>query len=507
MVHYKDNKTLGISVVTTVRGDAEYRRNTKYLGHIEKKYYTINRDCFQVNNKWYTVDSGNILYDYEKKEYVHKYGARLVRGIVLDKDTQKLALGYFSANPYNNVRINSSLFPVNYAMSSDILEGNGWFEDLGQNVWMNSEEMSAGNVVSRKKIRNDKAFTDRGYNIEDNKDYEEKIELYKAYPTAITPKAKEMSKYLGDITFGAEIEVQRGCMPDNLRCRHGAVICRDGSLNGGAEIVTIPLSGAKGLQTLVNLADDLKHRTDIGLECSFHLHFGNIATDKLSVIALYRLARILQNELFTMFPYYKTDPAGVKQKNYTKKLLKLNINALKDKSREAYELYLQDSWKKLFDFYAEGKITLDRFNKRTREHPIHRKWEMKNRYHYFNFLNLFFGHRHTAEMRLSSGTTNSQKIINWLFICTAIIKYAQKYAKEIIYNDRMISLKEVLDIYPTLFPYDKKAQKVSTYLYKYFEQRRDRCMKDIDKNDRVSEWDIFEDKEYKFEWDGVCGLI
>lgn len=106
-------------------------------------------------------------------------------------------------------------------------------------------------------------------------------------------------------------------------------------LNGGAELVSIPLSGAKGLQTLVNLSEELQERGEIGIDCSHHIHFGNIGTDKLSIISLYRLCRNIQNELLPMFPYYKVDPSGIKQKNYTKKLLKLNINSLKDPSKES----------------------------------------------------------------------------------------------------------------------------------------------------------------------------
>lgn len=505
MVYYKDNKNLkNLSVVTTSRGDTEYRRNTKF---INQKYYTINRDCFKVNDKWYTIDSGNILFDNEKGVYVLKKYSKLLYGII-ENDNGELELGYFSSNPYNNILTSSVKFGLCNAINIDILIKNGWTEDLGNNLWYNPKEISISQSEKKRKIRNERPFTDRGYNIEDNNvDYSQKIKYYNEYPLHITPKAREMSKYLGDLTFGVEIEVQQGCIPEYIKNRYGVVICRDGSLNGGAEIVTIPLSGAKGLQTLVNLADELKNRTEIGINCSFHIHFGNLNTDKLSIISLYILSRNIQNELFTMFPYYKIDYSGVKQKNYTKKLLKLNIHTLKDKSKEAYELYLTDSWTKLFNFFAEGRINIRDFNKKTREHPIHRKWEMHNRYHYINFLNLFFGHRHTVESRLHTGTTNSHKMINWLFIVAAIIKYSQKYSYRIITSDKTVSLKEILDIYPTLFPFDKKADKISKYLYNYFLQRRDRCKKDLEKNDRISEWDINEDKSYKFEWNGIKGLI
>lgn len=506
MVYYKDNSGLKqLKTVTTIKGDTEYRKNTKY---VREKYYTINRDIFQFDDKWYTIDSGNILFDHELKTYIlRNRTANVVKGIVQNLETGKLELGYFTQNPYNNVTTNSAQFGRVPAINREIIEKEGWFEDLGSNVWFSEKDYPGSAKLSKRKIRNERPHTDRGYNIEDNNDYPTKIELHKNYPMVISTKAKEMSKYLGDITFGVEIELSRGCIPDYVKNRLGVVICRDGSLNGGAELVSIPLSGAKGLQTIVDLSKELQERGEIGIDCSFHIHFGNIGTDKLSIISLYRLCRIIQNELFTMFPYYKIDPSGIKQKNYTKKLLKLNINSLKDSSKEAYELYLQDSWAKLFDFFAEGKITLDQFNKKTREHPIQRKWEHRNRYYYFNFLNMFFGHRHTVEARLHSGTTNAHKMINWLFICVAIIKYAQHNSKELITSDRIISIKEVLDIFHVIYPLDSKARFLSEYLYKYFIQRRDRCKKDLDREDYVSEWDIRDDKKYEFEYQGVRGLI
>lgn len=505
MVYYKENQELTtLKTVTTVRGDIEYRRNTRF---IKEKYYTINRDCFQFDDKWYRVDSGNVIYDHELKVFLLKTSRNgsMIHGLVLEEGV--ITMGFFTPNVYNNVITNSNTYGKVVALNSEILEANGWFEDMGTNTWWDPKDMSPGQVSQRKKIRNEKAFTDRGYNIEDNNDYPKKVDLYNKYPTQISLKAQEMSKYIGDLTFGVEIELQRGCLADNLRNRLGAVICRDGSLNGGAEIVSIPLAGAKGLQTVADLGNALKNRSDISLDCSYHIHFGNLKVDKLSIIALYRLSRCLQNELFTMFPYYKTEPSGLKQKNYTKKLLKLNIGSLRDESKEAYELYIQDSWVKLFAFYSEGKITLEEFDKRTRRHPIERKWERKNRYYYFNFSNLFFGDRHTAEMRLSSGTTNSHKMINWMFICVAMIKYAERNTMKLITSDRTISLKEVLEIYPTMFPQDQKAHFVSKYLYEYFLQRQTRCKKDLEKSDYASEWDMYEDKDYKFSYGGVEGLI
>lgn len=120
-----------------------------------------------------------------------------------------------------------------------------------------------------------------------------------------------------------------------------------------------------------------------------------------------------------------------------------------------------------------------------------------------NFMNMFFTHRHTVEARLHGPTTNRDKVINWFLICIAIIKYSKKYAREIITKDRTISLKEVLEVYPTLFPGDPKAVFLSKYLHNYFLERQALCKRDLNKGDYVSMWDVDNDKTYSYKYLGV----
>ncbi len=500
MVQYKDNPDLKeLAVVITFNGETEYRKNCKY---INEKYYIINKTCFEFEGKWRRIDDKDVVYDWEKNTYVLRSRTpNLLYGLIRNKEDQ-LELGYFSSNTYRNVMCNSGVYGNIPALSEETL-GSDWFEDMKYHQWHKTSEWTTLDVIKKKKIQNYENPANRGYNIEDNQqDFEFKIQSYENYKSYIGPKIRQLAKYVGDITFGCEFELHLGYLPHHLQARYGVVPCRDGSLNGGIELVTVPMSGAKGLQTLVNLADDLKKRGEINLDCSFHIHFGNIGTDKLSVISLYRLCRKLQEELFTMFPYYKTDPSGIKQKNYTKKLQKLNIGALRDTSKDAYETYLLDSWNKLFTFYAEKQITLENFDKKSRQHPITNKWSRPSRYFYFNFMNMFFTHRHTLEARLSGATTNKDKVINWLLICIAIIRYSKKYAKDIITTDKTVSLKEVLEIYPTLYPNDPKANFLSKYLHNYFLERQARCKNDWSVGDYKSMWDIDEDKQFTYSYLG-----
>lgn len=507
MILYKDNPNLKLTVVITVRGDNEYRRNCKYIAG---KYYLMDRDCFFVDGKWCRYDGGNIIFDYENKTWLPKTSMpELLRGIVGFENNDPI-LGYFSRNPYNNVLCNVKKHGKQVALNAEILKENGFFEDVAYCVWYNKSEIDSSTYKKRTTIRNERGFTDRGYNIEENaKDYADKVTNYANYNISISARNKMFSKFLGDLTFGGEIEISQGNFPENLQNRHGVVICRDGSIDGGPELVTIPIAGAKGVQTLDSISKELENRGEISIACSYHLHIGNVPKEKIFIVPFYILCRKIQNELFTMFPYYKTDPRGVKRKNYNQKLQKLGIHSLKDVSKEGLHAFLSDAYTRIFDFLAEGRMSLDQFNKKTREHPVNRKWDRKNRYYWSNLMNMFFTHRHTVEFRLHTPTTNSQKMINWLYMCVAIVKYAERYADEIITanEDATISMKDVLNIYAELYPKDKNARVLSDYLYNYFLTRQSEFARDLKRADNVSEWDMIKDKSYKFTYKGLDNLV
>lgn len=506
MILYSDNPNLGLRTVTTVGNDVEYRRNCRF---ILNKFYVIDRDVFCINETWYRIDGGGIIFDNEKQEWILKTNSKhLIKGIIgFNKDVP--IISHFSENIYNNVYSTSRKWGNLLAMNSQILEDNGFFEDIAQGKWYSSKDYSTSDIRFKKSIRNEKNFTDRGYNIEDNdRDFRYKTKAYEEYALPISTKAKNMSKFLGNLTFGCELEISQGTLPEHILTRHGIVICRDGSIDGGPELVTVPTAGAKGLQNIVTLCEELNGRSMVSIACAFHVHFGNVPTDKLFLTAFWLLCRKIQDELFQMFPYYKTDHSGVKRKNYNQKLGKLGIHPLVNKDKDSYDYYLRDVYIKIFDFLCEGRISIDELDKRTRAHPIKQKWERKNRYFWANIMNMFFGNRNTLEFRLHGPSKNSHKIVNWIFICTAIIKYAEKNALDIITTkSTSISLKEVFGIFGELHPKDDQASFLGDYLYAYYEERKRAFKKDIDKGDKISMWDIDNDDDYRFSYAGVSGLI
>lgn len=86
-------------------------------------------------------------------------------------------------------------------------------------------------------------------------------------------------------------------------------------------------------------------------------------------------------------------------------------------------------------------------------------------------MNMFISNRNTVEMRAHHAVLNPTKAINWLFICVAIVKYAEKHSSRIIKNYKVVTpLSEVLNYYGDTFktPY---AVSVSKYLTDYYIER------------------------------------
>ena len=503
---YKNNPNLGITIVTTINGEKEYRRNCKL---IKGEFYVRGIDCIQVEDKWYRVivdgkPSTLILFDYEKEQWIlRKNAGNVVRGIVAFKNGEPVE-GYFSENLYNNVQVETSKFGRRKALNERILSTD-CFEDLKSGVYYVKKEVGESSYRKMIQIGSSVDYHTKGYNIEDNHvEFQQKIKLYNEYPTEISRDARFLAKYLGDTTFGCEIELSKGFIPNNFQNKNGIVMCRDGSITGG-EVVTIPLGGAKGLQTLKNIVEGLKNRTESDIHCSVHLHLGTIPRDRTYLCALYMLNMQIQDELFTMFPYYKTDPFGHKKKNYCQKLKRLNIHYLKDKTKDNFQDYIKDVYTKIFVFLSDGMQPDQSTNRTVLKHPIQQKWQRNSRYYHCNLQNMIFSERFTAEFRIHEGTLNSQKIINWLFICQAIVKYAE-HNQTSIFEGKPVTMEDVLNYYAKTFK-DVRSKKLSAYLIAYFKERQAIFAADLKKGDVLSLDFDKKDKTYVFEYNGIKELF
>jgi hypothetical protein len=144
----------------------------------------------------------------------------------------------------------------------------------------------------------------------------------------------------------------------------------------------------------------------------------------------------------------------------------------------------------IFRYLSGGLTRFSKFPVGT--HPMDRsgqhKWEISPRYHWMNLIPLIWGSRGTVEFRCHTPTVESQKVINWLYIIVAILKYARKHANELT-SDTEANLSKV-----TLSVILKEAyrSKIVYILEKYINSRKNYYSK---KNDPTGEYEILSESK------------
>lgn len=496
MVLYKNNSTLKYRVVVTYNGEKEYLKNCR---RIDGSYYVIKKDCVKVGDKWYKTDDNTILKDYETGEYFLKTNiTKRVKGIVEIKDNNIIE-GYFTPNECKNVRLKLENGTEFIAISTKIFNScKHIYESISEGVWYYNKNATTNFKMKMSKIVNVYDWTVKRYNIEENREeYKHKIHTYNKYPHEIELFHNRWARFLHH-TFGVEFEVAAGFIPDHLQYRHGVVACRDGSIHGGAEFVTIPLSGEKGLSSIHRLCSRVKDRVNLDIHCSTHIHLGGYPFNEEKLVSLYLLCRQIQGDIFDMLPPYKRHWEGFKNKNYCRELDKLGIKVpcAKEKLAETVKI----AHEKVFNYLSDFKLAWKDY-KAGLNHPSGAKWDVENRKSWVNLINMYFSKRGTIEFRAHQATFNPTKIINWLFINNAILRYADINSKNLHTGFENVTLEDVLDVYTKENPYSQDARFLSSYLKAYFRNRKDVFTKAFKNRDFVCNWDLDEDKSFTFQFE------
>jgi len=262
--------------VTTVSGKQVPRNKCRF---IKREYYEINVDCFLMpDDKWHRLNNGQIAFDYEKQSYVLIESSSLSEGIVGIKENGEFLYGMFSPNPSKNTRINE-IPCISYELA----------ESLGA-----KEKLSTGNFYTEDKVKSVSDFNKKkiGFKYSFPLDYSASPKLKtfaKAYNELYKPKDKyalkpAFAKELKDVSWGAEIETQNGAIPERHLLYHGLIPLKDGSLRHDNiepyEYTTIPLSGEKGLYSMIDIMSLIEKYTIVGDKCAFHLHIGGYSPSK-----------------------------------------------------------------------------------------------------------------------------------------------------------------------------------------------------------------------------------
>lgn len=500
--YYDEDSSLNLIKVETKHG-IEYRTNCKLIDGL---YLVKGKDLDWDGDNWVKVGTA------KKKVIDHRTGksvtnlAKLKKGIVaLDKDGKEV-MGYFSEDLYTECKVYTPNPPYGGesvdCMDVAILDEAFYIEDISKGYYLRRDKLTAEGIrtATRKRVATNN--DGQPYNILDSYDsLQASIKLYNKSKLPIDKDLQFISSYIKDVTFGVELETCNGTLPQHILNTYGVIICKDGSLrddNGNypPEYVTIPLKGAKGLQVLRNISREIAKRSDISMKCSYHVHLGGYKIDRVLMTSLFKLCTKIQDDVFQMFPLYKTDEVRYanKEKNYCQKL----PNILSSYISGDFKSYVNDTYEDVYSFLTGGKKFTPSTNVRARSNPWGQgKWNTPTRYYWVNFVNPVFGKQDTIEFRLHTPTLNPDKIINWLLMCVAIMSYAEKEPLKCM-SVAPITFENVLDYYKTVRN-TSLASMLSNNLIDYYKERVAFYKAKTKAGDYLCSGDIALDASYEFK--------
>jgi len=437
-------------IVETISGNKVPRNKCR---RIKRNFYEIGKDCFLMpDGKYHRLNNGYIYYDYETKKAHYNadkyYG--VIEGIV-DYVNSGFVRGKFTANSLKNISIlNQDSFKLETAISEEVAaKANYKKNPLSEVYSLNGTSNIRINDAENLEYTCDNYLSTATKLFYKNKGINSK-EVNLIYKKFFNTLSLIDNNYL----FGFEFETSSGALSKHKLNQLGLIPLKDGSLreNGrplAFEYVTVPYNKVDLFKFLPEVCSELQNNCTFSNKCSLHLHISGLENSKQNVVALWILINLIQKELFDLFPEYKKDPSILKrEKNYCKPYSKeylpndLYYNNL-------FELNIQnkiDTYFKAIYYYLSGGYNLnDEFNRSNLRHPRGSKWNIQSRYHLINLVSFLFSKSKTVEFRLHTPTFNFDKIINWTYICYAILKYVERHSFSIIKDSNTsINLNQII---------------------------------------------------------------
>lgn len=496
---------------------------------IHEKYYVEGESCFLMeDSQWYRITSTDkIAFDHYVKKWVLLGKEKLITGIVDEEGKE----GFFSDNFLMVLASNNKSKDQFYILNEELATKLGYVESIYDGIFYLSSSLTEKDMkewFNKKNIPSHERS--KSYNLESDPERKKQLEeSYSKLDIPISTVSKRLSKFIGDYTFGAEFEVINGFLPKRIRNRLGIKALKDGSLRSdtieGIEMVTMPMSGAKGIEVLRQVCAELKKRCEVNNYCSVHFHFGNVRKDKLYALSVYKIGSMLQSEMIKYFPYSRFNSIKSDGKVYCQMLQDLGINyseIMKKVTEEEFHKSVINEFNKIYKFLNNGKglaethgepelvrttttvegkkMFYDKWLKniystKTIYHSNSgQKWDKPSRYYWINFLNLYFSKIGTIEFRAEPGSTSFTKVMIWMLTCASILRYAEDVKR--CFTTKTLTLEEVL--------VENLGEKYVKYIMAYYNMRYDyffdkggnyRDFKRFEKN-----WFV-EDANFSFEFD------
>ena len=222
-------------------------------------------------------------------------------------------------------------------------------------------------------------------------------------------------KYVDELpyTFGLEFETAGGFIPQHKLYDLGLIPLRDGSITG-IEFATVVLQGSMGLNLLKQQMELLNEHTIFDKDCSLHVHLGGF---KLSGELLLTINNLFVNSDIRCYLPELTFDTHLYKNNTDKNYCEYN-NRYRSFEEMYYSLVSRH-------FYGDFHQPHPKDTQGTR------KWNIKSRYKAVNFINaLCYRGPKTIEYRMLRPTYNFDKVLGWLFVYSAFIKYAEMNCKK-----------------------------------------------------------------------------
>ena len=454
------------TIVKTYNGKNATRKECRF---IKGEFYVKNVDCFNINGTWYRINSGMIARDHESGDVKLIADSGMVKGLISYNNTDGFTVGYFTPKKMRNVDVIVSEGKKMTAISQYIIPSDKFVFDNTNMCFVKKPSSMTGLEKCSKPVKSfgkgNNIYGDLPYNARNFKPdlledlTEASIEYLRQVPVTtsigtLLSNDKIIERLFG-YSYGVEFETSYGQIPWHMLKEGGLIPLRDGSISG-VEYATIPYF-AKDHTVITGIersCETLKAFTAFDLMDSLHIHIGSLKdTSKEFIGILYTVCCILEDEIYSMFPQNYAKTSMFKQKDYNMPLMSNLVCNDPNKTFDNISVYL-----------SAGKPYMGAGGNHPSDPDGQRKFNINQRYHWCNFIPTLFGSSRTVEFRLHTPTNNPVKIINWMMICSSIIKIA-----EIIKRDRtsMSAIRGLtLDgVLKTVFKESTSANAMDIYQY------------------------------------------
>jgi hypothetical protein len=293
-------------------------------------------------------------------------------------------------------------------------------------------------------------------------------------PSKWEPIISKTSKLTGGMkyTFGLEVETSQGLLPNALAESLPANIVGDRSIGAG-EYVSPVLHGDEGIQYVKDMCEMLATHTLVDDRCGIHVHVGGMDGikgvaegdfDRHFAINAIKLGCQIEPELYLSCPESRKPTlkhchsimrwADIDDKNWREYL-------------GAYVFGPEESWKTPWSFeaYRYGEEGMRRTNKVD-------TW-CGGRYKWLNLVHVLTKSSfNTCELRIFPGSTNFEKIYNYILTSMAFVWFVENKANRIVKGD--VTFEEMLTA-----PFTKTPE-IGEQLVSFYQARTKRFNRSLD---------------------------